>query len=244
MHRREMERLAVECVQNLEALGVNIEILTDFDRVPEILDALAADIGPANNPEKLLMTSANAFWVVAYRGGEPMAAFGVRADDLGMFDAQSFLPRSIEVIFDVKVEDCMSEVFAGRKWIRAAYFGGLISRLGRGGGLGKDSVRIIQLMTAYAHHCAFRDLGSQVNYCFLRGGEGTRGLRYGFLDADPFVWQTDRPMYSDGNPEWVMQLPVDRASSLMASMSVLMQHRLAENKKPLRAVEIDHAARG
>ena len=180
MHRRDIERTAVECLMALEAVGVELEIVSDFDRVREVLNSLEAALGPANSPEKLILTAGNSFWVFAYRDGAPMAAFGVRADDLGEDDAQTFLPRSIQVIFGVKTTGCLSDIFVNKRWGRAAYFGGFVSKSARG--LSKEGRRIIQLMTAYVHHCAFRDLGSDVNYCFLRGVDGARGLSFVFCE--------------------------------------------------------------
>jgi len=226
----------------LEAMGVVIEIVSDFERVPSFLAELDADYGSAHNPEKLLMTSTNSFWAFARRDDEPIAAFGVRVDNLGDESAGAFIPRSIKVIFGVNVIDSVSDIYEGAKWGKAAYFGGFVSRTARG--LSQEGRRIIQLMTAYVHHCVFRDLDADVNYCFLRGGDGSRGLAYGFLHADPFVWMTDRPMYPDGNPEWVMQLSRERMPALMTAMSILMRHRFAEDQEPLYSVKINHAAGG
>jgi len=218
----------VECEIALEAEGVTIEIVHDYERLSEMLAELDTAPGPAIDPQRLLLTRGNSFWVFAYRDGAPLAAFGVRVDDLGDEDAQGFLPRSAQVIFDVKITGRTSDIFSERRWGRAAYFGGFVAKSARG--LSKSGRRVIQLMTAYVHHRAFVDLDSDINYCFLRGEDGPRGLLYGFLHADPFVWTTDRPMYSDGNPEWVMQLPRHRMPALMTSMSLLMRDRLAENK--------------
>lgn len=240
MHRRDLDRIAVECLIALEAVGVSVEIVSDFEGVPDVLAKFDAVLGPANNPERLLMTAGNSFWVFAHRAGEPIAAFGVRVDDLGDEDAQAFLPKSIQVIFGVKVTGQLSDIYVGKRWGRAAYFGSFVSRTARG--LSRDGRRIIQLLTAYVHHCAFRDLSADVNYCFLRGVDGSRGLSYGFMNADPFVWTTDRPMYKDGNPEWVMQLPRSRMPALMTSMSILMRHGFTEDQKSLYAVKVDHAA--
>ena len=227
MHRREIERVAVECLIALEAMGVQLEVISDFGLIKDKLAAMNAKLGAANSHERLLLTSGNAFWVFVSRKQMPFAAYGVRVDDLGNDDAQSFLDRSIQVIFGVNVTECHASIFSGHKWGRAAYFGGFVSSSAKG--LGRTGGRIIQLMTAYGHHCAFQDLGAEVNYCFLRGSEGSRVLKYGFLEADPFVWSTDRPMYPDGNPEWIMRLPKDRMPALMASMSGLISHRLAKN---------------
>lgn len=242
MHRREMERTAVECLHALEALGVRVEIVSDFAKVPVVLEKLDATLGPANNPSKLILTSANAFWVLAYRDDSPIAAFGVRADDLGDDDAQTFLPKSIEVVFDVKVTRALSRIYQGQKWGRAAYFGGFVSKTAKG--LSREGGRIVQLLTAYVHHCSMRDLEADVNYCFLRGADGFKGLSYGFLNADPFVWATDRPMYVDGNPQWVMHLTRDRLPALMTSMSMVLRSGFTENQHALFAVQVDNAASG
>lgn len=242
MHRREMERTAVECLIALESLGFEIEIVSDFSRVANVLSSLESEIGAAHDHRRLLLTPGNAFWVFAHRCGRPVAAFGVRMDDLGGENAELFLQRSIEVVFDVSVTKRRSDIFARATWGRAAYFGGFVSKAARG--LSKEGRYMIQLLTAYVHHCAFRDLGSDVNYCFLRGADCSRGVPYGFLQADPFVWETNRPMYSDGNPEWVMQLSRERMPSLMTAMAELLRQRFAENQQSLFPVEIKNAASG
>lgn len=239
MHRRDVDRIAVECLQALERMGVTVEIISDYARLPEILEQLEGGVGLANDPQRLLLTSGNSFWVAAYEKGVPIAAFGVRVDDLGDDDAQVFLPKSIEVIFGVKITGALSDIYSGQRWRRAAYFGGLVSRNARG--LSSRGGKMLRLLTAYVHHCSFTDLGADVNYCFLRKQEGGRGLSYGFLEPGPFVWTTERPMYKDGNPEWVMKLSVQDLPKLMTAMSVLMRDGIAEDQQPGRIVQIKNA---
>ena len=118
MHRRDMERVAVECVIALERCGVTIEVVNDIERVRSFIFDLDGRVGAAIDPEQLLLTSGNSFWALAMRHGRPLAAIGVRVDDLGEDDAQAFLAQSVQVIFGVKVTSRHSDIFSGKKCSR------------------------------------------------------------------------------------------------------------------------------
>ena len=226
MHKREQERIAVMCLLELERMGLRIEVLQDFARVPAEMEALGRKLGIANDPRRLLLTKANAMWLVAYRTPEgaasevPVIGFGIRLDDLGEEDAESFVARSLNVLFGAKVRAVRSDIFAGRRWGRAAYLGALTS--GASVGLGRNTRKIIQLMTAYAHYRAFADLAADTTYCFLRAEDAAKGVAYGFMTADAFVWETEAPIFSDGNPGWVMSTRKRQMPSVMIAASRLL----------------------
>jgi hypothetical protein len=227
MHRREMEKIAVQCLLELEAMDFCVEVVSDVCEAQKRLAAYKGGEGSALDANNLLLTGANVFWVFASRSGETILSSGVRVDDLGLEDAQSFLRRSIQVIFGVKVIGVRHCVFGGRRWGRAAYFGGLVSHTAKG--LSREGRRAMELLAAYTQHCAFVDLGADVSYSFHRGADRHRGITYGFLRADPFLWETDKPMYADGNPEWVMQLSKEDLPSVLAHASRLFKYSLAKD---------------
>lgn len=227
MNRREQEKIAVRCLLELEAIGISVEILDDLDQVSTSLEPLRSGPGLALDAENLLLTQANSFWVLARRDSELFAAFGVRVDDLGTEDAQRFLARSIKAVFGVTVTGSSHPIYSDARWKRAAYFGGFVAA--NRNGLRRDTVRIFKLLAGYAHHCAFVDLKSDVNYSFHRGVDELRGASYGFLRRGPFVWSTEVPIYPDGNPEWVMQLHREDLPALLADASKLLRQRLTED---------------
>jgi len=242
MRRDEVEMIAVKCRLELEALGVELRLVQDHAEIIKLIDQLDKRIGPASDPNRLLLTQSNSFCVFVFNGDSPVLGFAVRLDDLGAEDAQSFLPRSIETIFGVRVTEARHEVFAGKRWGRSAYFGDLKSSTSRG--LSADGRKIIRLSTAYAHYRAFNDFNADTNYCFLRGSDVRNGVPYGFLKATPFVWETDRRIYSDGNPEWVMQLSQSDLPSMLASVSALLPKRVAVKNKPLLGISEVKSASG
>ncbi len=248
MHRRDQEKIAVQCLLELECMGISVEVVQDFRRVPSLLAQLGRPLGAANNPEKILMTQTNALWVVGSRLDEtqtellPLIGCGIRVDDLGQEDVQSFVGRSIEVLFDVKVTGVTAEIFSGRRWGRAAYVGALTSGLTLG--LGRSARKVVQLVMAYAHYRAFTDLGSDVNYCFLRQSDGGKGVTYGFLNAETFVWKTDELMFPDGNPGWIMSTSRGQAVSVMLAAASLLPQGLGVNQKLGLPAGISNTASG
>ena len=242
MHRRDMEKVAVKCLLELEAMGVRVDVISDPSKVANAISSLKSSTGAAYDDKRLLLTQTNTFWIVASREDQPVLAFGVRVDDLGQEDAQSFLSRSIEVIFGVKVSGVSHSIFQGKKWGRAAYFGGFQSTLAKG--LSRDGSKVMQLLAGYAHHCAFVDLRSDVNYSFHRMSHGGRGLPYGFNHVDPFVWRTDRPMYPDGDPGWVMQLRSEDLPSVLAHCERLFSHRLTKDGEDFFPIEVNGSTGG
>lgn len=242
MQRRHVEFIANRCLFELEAMGITVEIEQDFDAIEELHGELGRSIGKAHDHSRLLLTHSNSMWLFARRDGEIVVACGCRVDDLGGQDAASFLRRSVEVIFGVKVTHTKHQVFDGRDWGRAAYIGGLWSSLSFG--LSSEGQKIIRLIMAYFQYRAMADFNADVNYCFLRGSDVRKAVSYGFLDSDPFVWETDQSLFEDGNPEWIMHLGADRQASLMASIANLLSPGLTTNQQPISAVKIKNAASG
>lgn len=242
MQQDEIELIAVLCRLELQRLGVELRIVQDLSEVVRLFGKLGKSLSKANDPERLLLTQRNSFSVFGFEDGEPVMGFMVRIDDLGDEDAQSFLPRSIETIFGVKVLRAHCTPYAGRKWGRAAYFGDLKAKKRKG--IGPTGRRVLELAIAYAHYRAFEHFDASLNYCFLRGVDVRNGVPYGFLEADPYVWETDRDLYPDGSPVWVMQLSRRRLPSLMAAVSLLLPDRFAIDQKPRFKVVGENSASG
>lgn len=221
MRHDELEMIAVGCRAELREMGVELVVSQRFDDVGEVFRILDTQnrkgLGKAGDPDHLLLTQGNAFWLIAMRGETPILGFAVRVDDLRGESADSFLARSIRVIFGASVKRAAFDLFAGRQWGRAAYFGDLKANTAQG--LGPEGAKIIRLAFAYAHFRAFRDFDADVNYCFMRDSDRSKAFYYGFLEADPFDWETDENLYPDGNPEWIMQIPKERLPSLMAHVA-------------------------
>lgn len=236
MRAIDVERDAVLCLLALESMGVGVTYVTDLTKVAGIMARLGKAIGPAANPSRLLLTERNCLWAFAHKNGEPLVGFGVRIDDLGGEDAQSFLARSVEVIFDVKVTGAKYDIFSDRRWGKIAYIGDLksISKFG----LSRQGASIIRYLMAYTHYRLVRDYGVDVNYCFIRASDLRRSEAYGFLDRDPFVWETNSPLYPDGNPAHVLQMPKEKLCSLMASVSPYFPERFAINQKPIPPISV------
>lgn len=231
MHRRDQEKIAVQCVLELERMGLSVEVIQDFERIPELMERLGRPLGVANDPRTALMTQTNSFWIVGSRKQEvsgqyePLIGCGVRVDDLGDEDVEAFISRSLQVLFGVRVTGVSADIFAGTKWGRAAYVGALTSSLTIG--LGRSARKSVQLLMAYAHFRAMTDLNADVNYCFLRDKDASKGVTYGFLSADSFVWKTDRDIFNDGNPGWLMSTSNVQMPSLMLAASKLFSDRLS-----------------
>ena len=244
----QQEKIAVRCLQEMERLGVELEVLKDFRRVPEVMSKLGRPLSSPSDPSQVLMTEANSFWIVGRRGddisglSEPVIGCGVRVDDLGSEDVETFIARSVEVLFGVDVLNVTSDAFAGRTWGRAAYIGALTSGVALG--LGRDAKKIIQLLMTYTHYRAVTDLRADVNYCFLRQRDEAKGVMYGFLSAEQFVWQTSEDMYPDGNPGWIVTTSARQMPSLMIRASQLLSQSLSENQENDFTVEVASSAGG
>lgn len=227
MNRRMLEKLAVRCLLELEAMNIAVEVVSDVRCVRNAIAPLMSGPGMALDAESLLLTQANSFWVVARHKDVPVLAFGVRVDDLGSEDVQSFIGRSVETIFGVRVTGAVDNLYQGKRWGRAAYFGGFVAN--RPAGMFREWPQVFFLVAAYAHHCAFVDLGSDVNYSFHRDSDEHKGVRYGFLKRMPFDWATDSDMYPDGNPDWVMHLSREDLPLILSRSKRLFQYRLTKD---------------
>ena len=232
----EIEMIAVKCRLELEAMGVALSVSQDFETVKEKFQMLGKSLGPASSPDTVLLTETNAFYVFATKQGVPVAGFAVRIDDLGEGDVNEFLKRSIHVIFGKKVAHTKYNVFANRRWGKAAFFGDLKAETARA--LSGEGGKILRLAFMYAHYWAFKNFGVDTSYCFLREADFRRGAHYGFTTWDPFVWETEETIYPDGNPAWVMQTTKERLPSMLASVvdSLTHFHRKAENEQTRRGV--------
>lgn len=242
MQSWQIEKVSVQCLLTLECMGVEYLHTNNFSEARTLMTELGKSLGPANNPDKLLLTESNSLWVFGLVNGQPVIGGGIRTDDLGTEDVQSFLPRSVKMIFDTTVDNCSYEVFEGRHWGRAAYLGNFASNLAHG--LGSSGRDIVRLFTAYTHHRVFSDLGVDTTYCFIRRRESHKGLSYGFMRCDPFVWSTTKPMFSDGNPEWVMSLERNMLPSLMGSVVPILSERLSINQQFVPTVITNDPASG
>ncbi|MEP4124247.1 MAG: hypothetical protein ABJL98_06010, partial [Lentilitoribacter sp.] len=104
MQHDEIELVANRCRLELQAMGTDLKVIESLPEMVRHFGMLDNKVpGPAADQSKLLLTQTNCFSVFCFEEGEPIAGFAVRIDDLGNEDAQSFLPRSIETIFGVKV---------------------------------------------------------------------------------------------------------------------------------------------
>lgn len=240
MERDEIELIAVRCRLELEKMGLRLRLVRDLSEMAHLYEQLEKPISAAANSQRLLLTYGNCFSIFCFEGSTPVLGFVVRIDELAGEDAASFLPRSIETIFQVKVVASTSNMFAGQMWGRCAYFGDL--KAAKRTGLGSAGKKILRLATAYAHYRAFNDYGTDTHYCFLRGVDARNGVPYGFLEADPYVWETDKDLYKDGSPEWVMQLSKKRLPALMSSMRFVLPELLAVDDKPRLEVIPQNAA--
>ncbi|MEO0765183.1 MAG: hypothetical protein AAFY75_04125 [Pseudomonadota bacterium] len=248
MERWQQEKIAVQCLQEMERLGVQLEVVKDFRSIPAVMSQLGRPLSSPSDPSKVLMTEANSFWIVGRRVDEktgqnkPVIGCAVRVDDLGCEDVESFISRSVEVLFGVNVLSVNSNAFSGRTWGRAAYIGALTSGVSLG--MGRDAKKIIQLLMTYTHFRAVTDLRADVNYCFLRQRDEAKAVTYGFLSAEQFVWQTSKQMYSDGNPGWLVSTSASQVPSLMVRASRLLSQPFSENKQGEFSVEIADPAGG
>lgn len=234
MQQSEREFLAVKCRVALERVGIQIKLVTDFREAQRLMEKLDKTIGPALDAHSLLLTERNSLFVFALNGGEPVLGLGLRLDDWGTEDADSFLKRSIEVIFGVRIKRTRFDIFSKKRWGRAVYVGELKSISNNG--ISPIHAKILRLTFAYAHFRAFTDLQADTTYCFLRRGDARKAVAYGFLSNAPFVWDTDRTMYPDGNPEWVMHLRAGQLPCLLASVSPIISEWLAIDEQDIFTV--------
>lgn len=230
MQHDEMQMVAVRCRLQLREMGVDLKVKQDLDEVVDLFSMLDKKPSKANDPSRLLLTKNNSFSIFGFEAGEPVFGFMVRVDDLGDEDAQSFLKRSVETIFDVRVTRTLSNLYVGRQWGRAAYFGDLKTK--RRKGIGPKGDRIIRLATGFAHFHAMDHFGSLMNYCFLRVTDIRNGVPYGFLENDAYVWETDRDLYPDGSPAVIAQLSRQRLASTMFCASMLLPDLLTVDQQP------------
>ncbi|MEL6467077.1 MAG: hypothetical protein AAFQ58_19115 [Pseudomonadota bacterium] len=243
-----MEEIAVLCLQELRRMGVRTEVIRDFETVSELMEGLGRPLSGANDPQKLLMTRANSFWVAGYSNDKEtgkdkiVIGGGVRVDDLREESAQAFVGRSIGVLFGTKATAVEDASFEHQYWGRAAYVGSLTSNLATG--LGRQSRFAVQLIMAYTHYRAFIEFGSEVNYCFLRQGDHSKAVTYGFMNAGCFPWRTEKPMYQDGNPGWLMTTRRDQLPSLMLSASRIIDQRLGVDDQLFPRIKVNNSAGG
>jgi len=236
-----MQKIAVRCRLELERRGIDLRVVQDLDEVVDLFKVLDKKPSKANDPKRILLTKRNSFSVFCFEDGEPLMGFMVRIDDLGDEDAQSFLRRSVETIFDVTVTKTRSDLYSGRYWGRAAYFGDLKTVSSNSSNPGKDGAdvgispklgRVIRFATGYAHFHAMDHFGSQMNYCFLRKSDERNAVPYGFLENDAYVWDTDKTLYPDGSPSVIAQLSRERLPSAMYRMAEFLPDLVTVDQKP------------
>lgn len=199
-----------------------------------MLAAMGKTPSPMLDPSRNTFTYNNSLWMFALAGGTPVIGGGVRVDDLGSEPIGSFLSRTLSVTFGVQPASSDWSVLSDGLSGRIAYFGDLGASTING--LNTLGATMIRLFMAYGHYRVLADLKTDSAYCFLRESERRRAVNYGFLDTDPFVWPTDKPMYKDGNPGWIAHLRKERLPALMASVSGDLDNALAINEKPLVAL--------
>lgn len=230
MTNDELEFVANRCRMQLMAMGIDLKVVRDINETRDLYERLGKDLSPAADPNRLLLTQGNCFAIFGLVDGDPIFGFVVRVDDLGDEDAQSFIPRSVETIFGVKITGQSCDVYRGQKWGRVGYFGDLKSLHHKG--LKTRGGMALRLASTYAHFRAFTDLNTQMHYCFLRISDYRNGIPYGFLETGPYIWESDKDLYADGSPAWIGQLSVSKMPELAASMYQLLPDLLHEDQKP------------
>ena len=242
MEKWQLEHTAARCRMTLEMRGIEIRVVHDFSEVPLLMGQLGKKSSGILDPRRNVFTRKNSLWMFALADGRPVIGGGVRVDDLGGENLSSFLQRTLPVTFSVKPRDSDCQIFKERISGRVAYFGDLVAETSVGmTPRGKEAIR---LFTAYGHYRIFSDFDASYTYCFLRGRDWRRASVYGFLDTDPFEWETDRTMYPDGNPEWIAHLARNRLPSLFKSVSGLLFEPFAKDQESLLSSQGGYPARG
>lgn len=240
MQHDEMELVANRCRIELLNLGFELKMIRSIPEMEALFQELDKTPGPAVDHRNLLLTEKNCFSIFCFEDGSPVVGFAVRIDDFGSEDAQSFLPRTIETVFDVRVTGVLSAPYADHRWGRAAYFGDLKSRNDRG--LSRKALKVLQLSGAYAQYQAFAHYGADTNYALFRLQDARNAFLYGLYETGPYVWETDRTVFKDGNPGCVAWLTRPNLPLLIAGASLLLPEHFSIDQKPrLEVVNKDAA---
>lgn len=242
MQNDEMELLANRCRMELLNLGFELRLVRDISEMEVLFQDLEKKAGPAVDQRNLLLTEKNCFSVFCFEQGSPVMGFAVRIDDFGQEDAQSFLPRTIETVFGIDVTATLIRPYVGHRWGRAAYFGDLKSRNDRG--LSRKALKVLQLSSVYAQYQAFERYGADTNYAFLRLQDARNAFLYGLYETGPYVWETNRTVFKDGNPGCVAWLSKERLPLLIAGASLLLPAHFSVQEKPRLEVVTKDSASG
>ena len=213
------------CTTHLAERGLRIEQVTEYDRIPEIVERAQKEyLTPVVSPVHNDLTQGNCIWLVAWLGDQPAMVGGARLEALGAESVSSFWPRSLGRMYGREPGELIHSVsseISSRLNGNLAYFGDLHVNPSMRGMLSN-----LRAFIAIGHMAVSLNWDPDFTYAFVREADVMRGAaaRYGFLDVfpQPMVW--NNPPKPRSNGEWCGVLPRDKlrimATSVVQGLSV------------------------
>lgn len=220
-----LEKIAVGCLNRLEAQGLRLRLVSDPEAAAELLDRTDRDFStfPLDG-QRVAFTRTNAFWLFAMEGEKVFAGCGVRLDDLGGEEFGPYYLRTSVPTFGQPAYVIGDGFPADTLTGRVAYCGDLVSPKASSKGLAANNM--LRLFCFYMQYRIFTDLRSDWVYCVMRDRQFARGApqSYGFLSNLPFCWDWKECPYPGGRPEWISFLKCSDIGRLAASVSGLLDN--------------------
>jgi hypothetical protein len=188
---------ASECQKALGVQGIDVRVTIDADEVLDSVEKVGKPyLTPMLDPRRNDFTEANYFWLMAYKGADPIMVGGGRLDDLGLRSPQIIASGIDRAYGQGTVATANPEIASGLNG-RVCYLGDLYSRSAKG--LSRKNVKYFLGIANYISAAHFK---ADCTYSFMRSADVKRGS----ADTNGF----DRRIYQP--IEWA-NLPAARCRS-------------------------------
>ncbi len=232
MKALEFVKAATFCLDSLKASGLELEELTDFDAVEQLIEDMEKPyLTPILAPNNNDFTEETAFWLAAWDGTEPVILIGAKLEVLDREPVDKYWIRTSRRHYPSSTGETLSAVApqaAQELYGRLAYIGDLYVRPQNRGSLAvlEKFMLMAQLLVAMRWDPDF-------TYAFMRDRDVRLGFanRYGFTKHLPSVREWSDPPMGRSNSEWLVTVSrSDRDHVIQSFVQSTNELRIVENK--------------
>ncbi len=200
-------KTAKVCLDGLNAQGLEIEELTDFDAVEQLIEDIGKPyLTPILAPNNNDFTDGNAFWLVAWDSYEPAVLIGAKLEVLQSEPIDKYWIRTSRRHYPNHNGETIKSVaphVSSELTGRLAYIGDLYIRPQNRG-----SMAVLEKFMMLAQMAVALSWDPDFTYAFMRDRDVRLGFanRYGFTRHLPSVREWCDPPHGRSNSEWLVTL--------------------------------------